>query len=198
MKKTIFFLFFMLLQVSYSQWEKVGDWKDGTNLISEIQSYGDNLIVKQHWLFLRNKDNGKTLEKMKVPNQHFHPFLLSNEDFSSRTDTRYLTVMDKPSINEKVEWNYLYATPPYPNPAKSYVKSKIYWDTSIDIANDDIGVYNIDGLEIGSKRDIQIDKQASYTGILTWNCPNMIPNGLYIIKITHGDRTIAIKIILNR
>jgi|GEM_PF-2128243 len=93
--------------------------------------------------------------------------------------------------------NYLYCYPPYPNPTTNVVRSLIYWDTSIDIENDDIAVHDIFGNKVAGKEQITIDKQNTYSGLLTWDCSN-VPDGIYLIRLVHGTKTWTMKVIVNR
>jgi hypothetical protein len=93
--------------------------------------------------------------------------------------------------------NYLYAYPPYPLPATNEVRSLIYWDTSTDIENDEMTVYNIYGKKVAGKEKIRIDKLTNYSGNLVWDCSE-VPSGIYIIYITHGTESRAVKVIVNK
>ena len=103
------------------------------------------------------------------------------------------------SVDMKVEIenNYLYFFPPFPLPANKEVTTLLYWDLSIDIEQDDIGVFDIYGSKIASKDQIKIIKNTAYSGYLTWDCSNY-PNGVYIIKITHGNISNLVKVIISR
>ncbi|MFH1052498.1 MAG: T9SS type A sorting domain-containing protein [bacterium] len=93
--------------------------------------------------------------------------------------------------------NYLYCFPPYPIPATNIVRSLIYWDTSIEIENDDIAVYDIYGNKVSGKEKIKIDKQNTYSGILKWDCSD-VSDGMYLIRIIHGTKTWTLKVIVNK
>ncbi|TAL71036.1 MAG: T9SS type A sorting domain-containing protein, partial [Bacteroidetes bacterium] len=93
--------------------------------------------------------------------------------------------------------NYLYAYPPFPMPAKNYIKTLIYWDLSLDIDKDIIEVYNIYGEKLEGRERIRIDKQNQYSGWLVWDCSD-VESGIYFIKINHGTRTIYLKVMVDR
>jgi len=95
------------------------------------------------------------------------------------------------------ELNYLKCYPPYPNPTANIVRSLIYWDTSIDIENDDIAVYDIFGNKVAGKEKITIDKQNTYSGLLTWDCSN-VPDGIYLIRVIHGTESRTMKVIVSK
>jgi len=102
------------------------------------------------------------------------------------------------NVEEQTEAkNYLYCYPPYPNPTTNIVRSLIYWDTSIDIENDDIAVYDIFGNKVAGKENITIDKQNTYSGLLTWDCSN-VPDGIYLIRVVHGTKTRTMKVIVSK
>lgn len=57
------------------------------------------------------------------------------------------------NVEEEIEVsNYLYLTKPYPNPSLDYVKTKIYWDTSNNINDVIIEVYDIIGNIVSDKK----------------------------------------------
>lgn len=102
------------------------------------------------------------------------------------------------SVENQTEFqNYLYAYPPYPMPAINEVRSLIYWDTSIDIDNDEMFVYDMYGVKVAGKEKIRIDKLTAYSGNLVWDCSG-IPTGIYLINIKHGTRTRTIKAIVTK
>jgi hypothetical protein len=92
---------------------------------------------------------------------------------------------------------YLYVYPPFPMPASSMVRALLYWDTDINIDDDEICIYNIFGEKVGCRDKITIDKLASYKGYLSWDCSNA-PCGIYLIQIKHGTLSKTLKIIVNR
>ncbi|MBM2816364.1 MAG: hypothetical protein HW421_3126 [Ignavibacteria bacterium] len=93
--------------------------------------------------------------------------------------------------------NYLYSLPPYPIPASHYVRTLIYWDTSLDIDSDDIGVFDIYGTKVSGKEKIIIDKQANFKGLLSWDCTGITP-GVYFIRIIHGTASRNVKVLVDR
>jgi hypothetical protein len=102
------------------------------------------------------------------------------------------SVKDNIIIND----NYLYAYPPFPNPATKEVRSLIYWDPSSDIEQNEIGVYNIYGAQVSDRSKISFDKLNLYSGYLIWNCAG-IETGVYMIVIKHGTETRTIKVVVN-
>ncbi len=100
------------------------------------------------------------------------------------------------SIESKIEaMNYLFSYPPYPMPATNEVRSLIYWDTSIDIDEKNIAVYNIYGEKVSTEEQIKIDRLTGYSGNLVWDCSG-VPAGVYLINIKHGTQNQTIKAIV--
>jgi hypothetical protein len=98
---------------------------------------------------------------------------------------------------EKIEEvNYLYTTPPYPNPTVSEVTAKFYWDSRIDIDNSEIGVFDITGNKVSGKENLTLEKLNEWSGNIKWNCVGQ-PNGTYLIKIQHGNNTKTVKVVVN-
>jgi len=97
--------------------------------------------------------------------------------------------------NEIEEWNYLYTYPPYPVPARSEVQTKIYFDSSTDIAVENIAVYDIYGRKLPTKENLRFEQETFYSGNIIWNCSGVEP-GVYIIRINHGTAVRAVKVIV--
>lgn len=108
-------------------------------------------------------------------------------------------IKDEASVvdDNKIEKdNYLYSFPPFPQPATKEVRSLVYWDTSCDIEQDEIGIYNIYGVKVSNRDKISFDKLSVYNGYLIWNCSSMA-SGVYLIVIKHGNAAITIKVMVN-
>jgi hypothetical protein len=104
--------------------------------------------------------------------------------------------MSKVDENTTNEENYLYTYPPFPNPASKNIRSLVYWDTSSDIEQDEIGVYNIYGAKVSDRSKISFDKLNLYSGYLIWDCSG-VETGVYMIVIKHGTATRTIKVVVN-
>jgi photosystem II stability/assembly factor-like uncharacterized protein len=89
--------------------------------------------------------------------------------------------------------DYLYSYPPYPNPATSEVRAKIFWDMSLNINNADIKVYDIYGKEVSNKNAIEVIPESDWSGTLKWNCSSVDP-GAYLIVINYGTQKKVIKV----
>lgn len=97
----------------------------------------------------------------------------------------------------EVKPDYLWASVPYPNPAKEFVQAKIYWDTNNDIEQAELAVYDIYGTKIGGKDKISLVPENEYSGIIKWEC-NGVPNGIFLITIHHGTKKQIIKVCIVR
>ncbi len=98
--------------------------------------------------------------------------------------------------NQIEEVNYLYTMPPYPNPTRSEVTAKFYWDSRIDIDNSEIAVYDITGNKVSGKENLSLEKLNEWSGNIKWNCTG-VPSGTYLIKIQHGNNTKTVKVVVN-
>jgi hypothetical protein len=98
--------------------------------------------------------------------------------------------------NQIEEVNYLYTMPPYPNPTRSDVTAKFYWDSRIDIDNSEIGVFDLNGNKVSGKENLTFDKLNEWSGNIKWNCVGQ-PKGTYLIKIQHGNNTKSLKVVVN-
>lgn len=95
------------------------------------------------------------------------------------------------------ELTYFYFLPPYPIPAKDYLKTTIYWDNRYPIENMLVSVYNIYGEIVDVKTSFNLDKEGDYKGYLRWDCSEL-SNGFYLINIKHGNNSVFIKVIIHR
>ncbi len=93
--------------------------------------------------------------------------------------------------------NYLYTYPPYPQPASTEVRSLVYWDTSLEMNTERVKIYNTNGVEVGIEQDISFERINAYSGNLIWNCTN-VPDGVYLIQISHGDKKRTIKVMVRK
>jgi len=160
---------------------------------------------------LQNDDivNQPNVWKNITPKSRYNSFSIISKYDSLVFISAYDSLMKTPTcwvakpktvtfVEEQTEnKNYLYCYPPYPNPTTNIVRSLIYWDTSIDIENDDIAVYDIFGNKVAGKEKITIDKQNTYSGLLTWDCSG-VPDGIYLIRVIHGTKTWTMKVIVNK
>ncbi|MFH1050705.1 MAG: T9SS type A sorting domain-containing protein [bacterium] len=109
-----------------------------------------------------------------------------------------VTPKTETSVEGQIEnYDNSFATHPYPVPATNIVSSLINWNTSLDIENDDVAVYDVYGTKVAGKDRITIEKQNEYNGILTWDCSN-VPNGIYLIRILNAEKTETLKVIVNK
>ncbi len=101
------------------------------------------------------------------------------------------------NVEETETQNYLYTYPPYPQPASTEVRSLVYWDTSLEMNTKSVKIYNTNGVEVGREQDISFEQINAYSGNLIWNCTN-VPDGVYLIQISHGDKKQTIKVMVRK
>ncbi len=80
-------------------------------------------------------------------------------------------------------------------PARSIVKSKIYWDGSFDLYQAIDGVYDVMGNKVEGKERITLKDIGKATTELAWEC-SRIPAGVYFIVVRHNGRADTIPIIV--
>jgi photosystem II stability/assembly factor-like uncharacterized protein len=97
--------------------------------------------------------------------------------------------------NEIETYNYLYTYPPFPMPARSEVSTRIVFDTSTDIAVENIAVYDIYGRKLPTKESLRFEQETFYSGNIIWDCSAVEP-GVYIIRINHGTEVRAVKVMV--
>jgi hypothetical protein len=126
---------------------------------------------------------------------------ISNADSLDNVTYLYGVAIDSTlsDINEATTeiQNYLYAFPAYPVPSNTgFIKSLIYWDTSIDIDKEKITITNLSGEIINTDHKLSIEKNNNFSGNLIWDCRNM-PPGSYFIKIEHGSASVTLKVMVD-
>ena len=127
-------------------------------------------------------------------------FIAQYKDDTRQQNMFWLKTTGNPTSVQNTEteiMNYLFSYPPYPMPAINEVRSLIYWDTSIDIDNDEMFVYDMYGTKVAGKEKLRIDKLTAYSGNLVWDCSG-VPTGIYLINIKHGTQTRTIKAIVTK
>ncbi|MEN6295894.1 MAG: T9SS type A sorting domain-containing protein [Chloroherpetonaceae bacterium] len=155
-----------------------------------IADFDDSTKWKYRILPNNGKLNGKiTIWDKDIVGTYSDDLNQSNYSIISFSDTTLLSVQDY--AVEKGD--YLYSYPPYPNPATSEVRAKIFWDMSLNINNADIKVYDIYGKEVSNKNAIEVIPESDWSGILKWNCSSVDP-GAYLIVINYGTQKKVIKV----
>lgn len=99
------------------------------------------------------------------------------------------------SVNNKIERNYLYTYPPYPNPAEAEINILTYWDINLPMKESDIMVYDLDGIEVNTDDKIKLVKQADHYGKVIWDCSGET-TGVYFINIKHGSESKVVKVLV--
>ena len=155
-----------------------------------IADFDDSTKWKYRILPNNGKLNGKmTIWDKDIVCNYKDDLNESNYSIISFSDTTLLSVQDY--AVEKGD--YLYSYPPYPNPATSEVRAKIFWDMSLNINNADIKVYDIYGKEVSDKNAIEVIPESDWSGTLKWNCSSVDP-GAYLIVINYGTQKKVIKV----
>ncbi len=107
------------------------------------------------------------------------------------------TPVKEPKSEIKYYTTHFYASPPYPIPGKTSVKTKIIWDSSFDLQDAIKGVYNIKGTKIQRKENINLKFTGKTSAILTWDC-STVSNGIYFIIVKHHGRTESIPVLIEK
>ncbi len=101
------------------------------------------------------------------------------------------------SVENKVERNYLYVHPPFPQPSNRQVKIKVFWDIKQPFTIDDISIYSLNGKKINTYNQLRIEKVSVNSAYIIWGNESQEP-GIYIVKIEHGTETRFEKILIIR
>ena len=152
------------------------------------------------WKSFNYPNNGRVNKKFQI----FDKTIFARYEDDKNEDNVYWIngiemVGDPTSVEDNSqieEMNYLYTMPPYPNPTRSEVTAKFYWDSRIDIDNSEIAVFDITGNKVSGKENLTLEKLNEWSGNIKWNCVGQ-PKGTYLIKIQHGNNTKAVKVVVN-
>ncbi|MGB9772316.1 MAG: T9SS type A sorting domain-containing protein [Candidatus Kapaibacteriota bacterium] len=99
----------------------------------------------------------------------------------------YLTVEEE--VNKITD--YLFATPPYPNPTQDYVYVKVYWDTIGDEKTLKIEIFDIFGRKHNLPQEI-VSKEIN-SAIIRINTSSLL-FGTYYVRLNYGLRNIIFPI----
>jgi hypothetical protein len=165
--------------------------------IDDTLFYTKEINNKESWKYYLFPNNGKVVMTFRKIGNYFYAYY---SDGKHPMNLYWLNIVEPSSvieINRAINGNSFFAYPPFPLPAKDYIKSLIYWDTSIDINDDEINVYDIYGNKVSGRENIIIDKQTKYSGILKWDCSG-VADGIYLIHIKHGTKSWTLKVLVNK
>ncbi|MBM2816522.1 MAG: hypothetical protein HW421_3284 [Ignavibacteria bacterium] len=111
-----------------------------------------------------------------------------------------ITPNNSTGVIDNVEIKYythLYAYPPYPNPARSFVRSLVYWDLSFNLEDAVKGVYNIYGNLVCNGKNLKIDKKTFNSATIEWDCTG-VESGVYFIIIDNNNRLDPIPVVVEK
>jgi hypothetical protein len=149
----------------------------GRPLISNLITYGTSDLI----LTLELEDLAETIDM-----NTYTPLNLA----IVRSERPYLRV--EPEVEK--DFVYLFAFPPYPNPAQNWVNVRVYWDSpdpSRDISIDLFDVY-------GRKFNLPINlHEESHNAIVSINT-STLGLGTYYLRINYGYKTIVYPVLIVR
>jgi hypothetical protein len=119
---------------------------------------------------------------------------IPNNQASNNKIINTITKIESIEIEGK---NYLWASPPQPQPAKTRVSTTFYWDKQIEFNFDKIIICDIAGTKFPKDGKLTFNKLSIWNGDVIWDCSD-VPSGIYFILITHGNNAKAIKVIITK
>jgi hypothetical protein len=159
----------------------------------------NELFNKRNWNYYLLPEGGHIASPMKKFGDKFY-CEYSDKNNPYGTGMHWIEPLDSLILGvgeASAEIDYIYAYPPYPNPAKNRIKSLIYWDSSIDYESIEISIYNIYGEKISSNDMITFEPVNAYSGYMTWDCSSN-PPGVYLIHIKSINKSMIRKVILEK
>jgi hypothetical protein len=160
----------------------------------------DDLFNKTNWRYFLLPEDGRVITPLKkFGNKFYCRYKDNNTPYTN--NTFWLQPLDSiisglENTKNVEEVTYLYTMPPYPNPTRSEVTAKFYWDSRIDIDNSEIAVFDLNGNKVSGKENLILEKLNEWSGNIKWNCIGQ-PKGTYLIKIQHGNNTKTVKVVVN-
>jgi hypothetical protein len=137
-------------------------------------------------------------QKFRGPVHYFHVVQKSgynalDPDYWSLTENVVVDVESKRAIGQKNLSMHV-----YPNPFNSKIKIAVSFQPSA-IRNFSLKIFDINGKMIKDFSSIYLLPCTSYLQAegLSWNASNH-PNGIYLVKFVHGNKTLCRKIIYNK
>jgi hypothetical protein len=106
----------------------------------------------------------------------------------------------KPKTNTNVETetetiNNLYLSNPVPNPARNYVKTRLYWNIFRDFSNIRVNACDILGNIVADNNAFSIEQINSYSCEITWEINNRT-TGVYFINVNINGKKISTPVII--
>lgn len=93
--------------------------------------------------------------------------------------------------------NYLWHYPPFPQPSNNLVKIRTIWDSVIPFTEEDVEIFNLNGVKINTQGKLRIEMETKNTGFIVWENGSE-QTGIYIVKTKHGTETRFNKIMIAR
>ncbi len=122
-----------------------------------------------------------------------------NSLYSIYSFVKLTPVKDTTDVIEipEVNFDYLWASPAYPNPADDYVKTRVYayMDEEFDLNN--FSVYDILGSKLSTDGKLSLMPLDNKSATLTWDCSGM-NTGVYFIQIKIGSKSRTVPVIIAR
>ncbi len=180
-----------------------------SQLIYGIQIVGSNIFVYALNGFYYSTDYGKSWTKevgdLEIFNMqsvsgrlYYNPFTNILYMTSSGGDLYELDLEKDLGITLSVERkNYLWHYPPFPQPSNNLVKIRTIWDSVIPFTEDDVEIYNLNGVKINTQGKLRIEMETKNTGFIVWENGSE-QTGIYIVKTKHGTETRFNKIMITR
>jgi len=97
----------------------------------------------------------------------------------------------------KVDFDYLWASPAYPNPADDHVKTKVYAYMDEEFNLNNINVYDVLGSKLSTEGKLSLMAMENKSATVTWDCSGM-KTGVYFIQINIGSKSRTVPVIIAR
>jgi photosystem II stability/assembly factor-like uncharacterized protein len=189
-------------------WKTVGEGLENYYAPHKVDQIEDKLVAVVGGGMLVSGDNGASWEEYLLPFDSpsgapylFYNYVIAGDYIIAATGLGILRTklsdlgITPTSVEAQTERNYLYAFPPYPNPAGGEVKVLFYWDINLPMNVEDISIYDLSGKKIDAEHTLSLEKIGNHYGNLVWDC-SATPPGIYLINIKHGTEERTVKVMV--
>jgi photosystem II stability/assembly factor-like uncharacterized protein len=181
------------------------DWMKGNPVpdLTYIERLNDNSFSMKNFSFMRYGPPNFMLteERFLPPTGVLSDTLFAFVAYDSLFRTNalfYARVKKATSVDEDIQVEgvpSIYMAQPFPQPARTLTKMKVYHDSRLNMEQADFGVYNLMGIKVAGKESFSFSRLNHYSAELVWKIEGL-PSGVYIVVIRIGNKSCSIAVVV--
>ncbi|ROL55912.1 hypothetical protein D9V84_10185 [Bacteroidetes/Chlorobi group bacterium Naka2016] len=171
--------------------------------LTYVENFDDNSFVMKNFSFARYGPPNFTLteDRFLPPTGILSDTLFAFVTYDSLFQTNalfYARVKKFGTTGKDVQTEGIYAiylTEPIPQPARSYVRMKIYHNSRLNLEQADFCVYNLLGMKVAGKDSFTLTQMNYYSAELVWKIEHL-PSGVYIVVVRLGTESRSVVVVV--